>query len=145
MSILDAVHAVIEKKPVNFKEAIEAELIARIQGRLEIAREAVAESMYADPEDEDDLEDEDEDDFDDFDEGDLEEAVANLESGEELTELSKKTLASYVKKSADDTAVNSRFAGWRDARYGAGDGDKNLRKAAKRLKGIAKATDKLAK
>lgn len=142
MSILDAVHAVIEKKPVNFKEAIEAELIARIQGRLEIAREAVAESMYADPEDEDDLEDEEED---DFDEDDLEEAVANLESGEELTELSKKTLASYVKKSADDTAVNSRFAGWRDARYGAGDGDKNLRKAAKRLKGIAKATDKLAK
>ena len=142
MSILDAVHAVIEKKPVNFKEAIEAELVARIQGRLEIAREAVAESMYADPEDEDDLEDEDED---DFDEDDLEEAVANLESGEELTELSKKTLASYVKKSADDTAVNSRFAGWLDARYGAGDGDKNLRKAAKRLKGIAKATDKLAK
>ena len=47
MSILDAVHAVIEKKPVNFKEAIEAELIARIQGRLEIAREAVAESMYS--------------------------------------------------------------------------------------------------
>ena len=64
------------------------------------------------------------------------------EEVEELDELSKKTLGSYVTKAAYDTAAHA-------ARFGAGQktkkGDSSFVKAHQRLYGIKKASDKLAK
>jgi hypothetical protein len=64
------------------------------------------------------------------------------EEVEELDELSKKTLGSYVTKAAYDTAAHA-------ARFGADQktkkGDSSFVKAHQRLYGIKKASDKLAK
>lgn len=59
------------------------------------------------------------------------------EDFDQLDELDKKTLASYVKKASYNAASNA-------AKFGAGEADK-FTKAHKRLGGIAKATDRLAK
>jgi hypothetical protein len=68
--------------------------------------------------------------------------VPATESVEELDELSKKTLGSYVTKAAYDTAAHA-------ARFGADQktkkGDSSFVKAHQRLYGIKKASDKLAK
>ena len=58
------------------------------------------------------------------------------EEVEELDELSKKTLGLYVKKAGDDATKHSYIAGK------TGDVD-TAEKATKRIRGIAKATDKL--
>jgi hypothetical protein len=61
---------------------------------------------------------------------------------EEINEISKKTLGSYVKKAADDLAFKAYDAG------SASDRDKgktNYSKAVQRLRGIKKASDKLTK
>ena len=63
------------------------------------------------------------------------------EAGEELDELSKKTLGSYIKKASDDMANNAYTLGARDPLKPKG----SWNKAFKRGKGIAKATDKLTK
>lgn len=65
---------------------------------------------------------------------------------DQLDELSRKTLGSYIKKAADDSSYNSFVAG---AELG-NRGNSNLRlasdrKAMKRLAGVNKAADKLAK
>ncbi len=67
-------------------------------------------------------------------------------SEEDLMELSKKTLSSYVKKAASDVASSAYSAG---AAYGRGDGSKDpgvkdVLKTIKRVKGIDKASGKLA-
>lgn len=72
-----------------------------------------------------------------------EESEENTE--EQIDELSKKTLGSYVKKASDDMSMSAYSAG---ARAGAGeDGTKSADRdrAVKRLRGVKKATDKLTK
>ena len=68
-----------------------------------------------------------------------------LENEEVLAELSKATLGSYVKK-ASDSAVDSTHAA-RDAHDDMDDHEVAVQthKTGRRLQGIAKATDKLAK
>lgn len=62
------------------------------------------------------------------------------EEVEQVDELKKSTLGSYIKKASDDRAVASRFSGENNP------GHKDARKiAAKRKKGIAMAADKLAR
>lgn len=61
------------------------------------------------------------------------------EEVEQIDELSKKTLGSYIKKAADDKADNAYNLGARDA-----DNKGSWGKSFKRRKGIAKAVDKLA-
>lgn len=64
------------------------------------------------------------------------------EGVEQIDEISKKTLGSYVKKAADDLAFKAYDAG------SASDRDKgktNYSKAVQRLRGIKKASDKLTK
>lgn len=70
----------------------------------------------------------------------IETAVSKLtkEESEQIDELSKKTLGSYVKKAADSTRVNTRWA----ARTGDRDAEDIV---DKRRKGIEKAADKLTK
>lgn len=62
------------------------------------------------------------------------------EEVEQIDELKKSTLASYIKKASDDRALASRFSGENNPGY------KDARKAAaKRKKGIETAADKLAR
>lgn len=70
----------------------------------------------------------------------IETAVSKLtkEESEQIDELSKKTLGSYVKKAADSTRTNVRWA----ARTGDRDAEDIV---DKRRKGIEKAADKLTK
>ena len=63
------------------------------------------------------------------------------EEFEQLDELSKKTLGSYVKKASEDAAGSAAYA---MQTKGQGPG-KPLEKSFKRLKGVAKAADKLTK
>lgn len=64
----------------------------------------------------------------------------NKEEVEQVDELKKSTLGSYIKKASDDRALASRFSG------GEYIGHKDARRtAAKRKKGIAKAANKLAR
>jgi hypothetical protein len=65
----------------------------------------------------------------------------NKEEVEQVDEISKKTLGSYVKKASDDMANNAYALGAKDPLKPKG----SWNKAIKRGKGIAKATDKLTK
>lgn len=75
------------------------------------------------------------------------EAAAFLakEEAEQIDELSKKTLGSYIKKASVDAKFKGYDAGANDFGGRQGDGSETDAKAHKRLKGVAKATDKLTK
>ena len=66
---------------------------------------------------------------------------------ETITELSKKTMGSYVAKAAADAADKASEGGWKHAKSqddGLDDGEKEDKKAFKRLQGIKKAAKKLS-
>lgn len=67
------------------------------------------------------------------------------EDAEQIDELSKSTLGSYVKKAAKDTAVHGFALGDSVANKKWSTGSKAGDMADKRIKGIAKATDRLTK
>lgn len=67
----------------------------------------------------------------------LNRAAAKMEDVEQVDEISKKTLGSYIKKASTDQAGQAY-------KLGAGD-EKDFTRAFKRKAGIAKATDKLTK
>ena len=160
MSVKTIIQEAINKSPVALKEALEEELRARVALALEAKMK---------DEDEDDEDDEDEDDDSDEDEDDekcesVEELEAFMESEEyeQLDELDKKTLASYVKKASADAAMKSGKAEYEagrahDATYGGESpdhgtasrwrarSDKSSKTASNRLKGVSRATDRLAK
>jgi hypothetical protein len=60
-----------------------------------------------------------------------------------LDELSPETLKSYINKAARSATANAHFAGRLDADPDIPDGDVQKAKAAKRLRGIRRATEKL--
>ena len=64
---------------------------------------------------------------------------------EQLDELSKKTLVSYVKKAADSARSKSGESGFKLATGEGDSGDSDYRKAYYRTKGIKRAAEKLAK
>ena len=68
---------------------------------------------------------------------------------ETVNELSKKTLGSYIKKASTDAVNKAGEGSWKHAKSQddghPDDGEKEDRKAVTRLKGVAKATDKLTK
>ena len=71
---------------------------------------------------------------------------AFMEQYEQLDEVSKATLGSYVKKAVsgmNGVAVNAHMAGNADSRTAIG--KQHLEKARKRIAGIEKATDRLTK
>ena len=67
------------------------------------------------------------------------------EEVEELDELSKKTLGSYVKKATDDATDAARRGGVADAKKAPSFAKSAYKTVEKRRAGIAKATDKLTK
>ena len=67
------------------------------------------------------------------------------EEVEELDELSKKTLGSYVKKATDDATDAARRGGVADAKKAPSFAKSAYKTVEKRTAGIAKATDKLTK
>jgi len=66
------------------------------------------------------------------------------EEVEQLDELSPNTLHSYIKGAGKDLAKRSRMSGYDDKRGNYADGDKNRKKANKRLAGITSASGRLA-
>lgn len=64
---------------------------------------------------------------------------------DEVNELSKKTLGSYVKKAALDGAGKAHKAATSSALGNMKDSNKNFSKAMDRMRGVSKAADKLAK
>jgi hypothetical protein len=72
-------------------------------------------------------------------------SILKKEEVEQLDELKKSTLSSYVKKAAKDTAVHGFAIGDSIANKKWKTGAKAGDMADKRIKGIGKATDRLAK
>lgn len=153
MSVREIIQHSLEKNPLAMKEALDGEMKARVAAAIE--EKMIAAMSEAAHEDEDEDEDEDDDDDEDDEDEDMDESfdlsdytVEELEDFmvsedfDQLDEISKKTLTSYVKKASYDAASNA-------AKFGAGETDKKggsaFVKAHKRLGGITKATDRLAK
>jgi hypothetical protein len=67
------------------------------------------------------------------------------EEVEQIDELSKTTLKSYVKRSANSAAANAYIAGGGTGQTDKDQNKKDFRTAVKRIKGIEKATDRLTK
>lgn len=67
------------------------------------------------------------------------------EEYEQLDELKKSTLASYVKKAADDVGYHAHQMGYHNAKKDTKTAYNHNKKELSRMKGISKATDKLAK
>jgi NH3-dependent NAD+ synthetase len=128
MSLKQIIQESMDRNPLGVKEALEAEL----QERVRLALEA----KMSEPEDED------EDDMDEsFDLSDLTleelEDFMMSEDFDQLDEISKKTLRSYVKKNMDSGAEPpTRLTPLRDV-------ERRKAEYQKRLKGFGKATDKL--
>jgi hypothetical protein len=80
----------------------------------------------------------------DFDLEEIEDFMMS-EDFEQLDELSKATLGSYVKKASDDMMSKSGEAGYKLASKEGDSGNSDYRKAYYRKKGINKAVDKLAR
>ena len=156
MTIQKLIQESIAGNPLEMKEALAEELRSRIALALE--------AKMKDDEDEDD-EDEDDKDEDDEDEDDM-----KKEEVEQIDELKKSTLASYVSKAADNAASKAVEYGAKKAQsdemdrmmnrhmsysdkdkvrgiMGTTSKDVNAprEKAAKRLAGISMAAKKLAK
>jgi hypothetical protein len=155
MSVREIIQHSLEKNPLAMKEALDGEMKARVAVAIEEKMIAAMSEAAHEDDDEDEDEDEDDDDEDDDEDEDMKESfdlsdytVEELEDFmvsedfDQLDEISKKTLTSYVKKASYDAASNA-------AKFGAGETDKKggsaFVKAHKRLGGIAKATDRLAK
>lgn len=149
MSIEKIIQESVNKNPLAMKEALEEEL----RGRLALALEA---KMKKESDDEDDMDDEDEDEEDMDESSDLSDLTLEeledfmvSEDFDQLDEISKSTIASYVKKAGGAGkqglahAVKSQMAA-------ADSGDragykKSQRQANNRSTGIQRAADKLAK
>ena len=150
MSVQKIIQESINKNPLALKEALEEELRSRVALALEAK---VAESNDNDDEDCDDDEDDGMDesfDLSDYTVEELEDFMMS-EEFEQLDELDKKTLASYVKKAAgagkEGMAYQARAmtqAAQPDTADKA-DYKKSQRKVNNRSTGIQRAADRLAK
>ena len=132
MSIKQIIQESVNRNPLGLKEALEAEMQARVRLALE------AKMSEEDDEDEDE-DDEDMDESFDLSDYTVEELEDFIESAEfdQLDEISKKTLRSYVKKNMDSGAEPpTRLTPLRDV-------ERRKAEYQKRLKGFGKATDKL--
>lgn len=76
---------------------------------------------------------------------DLESHLSKTIKEEQIDELSKKTLGSYVKKASKDAHSNAYDAGEADAAGYDGEADHAMAHVRKRQKGVEKATDRLMK
>jgi hypothetical protein len=109
--IRDAVEAALEKNAVDFKSLINDILAAKVADRLAPVREAMEQSVFGEgPEDEDDVEDleddeEGDDDWAGFEIDDEEEVEEDedFDDGEQVDEVSSKTLKSYIAKSGSSS------------------------------------------
>jgi hypothetical protein len=125
MSIKQIIQESINKNPVGLKEALEEELRSRVAEALEeMMSEEVGEDL----------------DLSDYTTEELEDFMMS-EDFEQLDEISKKTLAAYVKKASDDKANNAYQLGAKDPLKTTG----SWSKAFKRKTGIEKAVNRLAK
>jgi hypothetical protein len=153
MSIQEIIQHAIDKNPLALKEALEEEL----RGRVALALEAKMREQEEDEDDEDDDEDdEDEDMKESFDLSGLTleelEDFMMSEEFEQLDELDKKTLASYVKKAQTSSKRANTYKS--KAQDDAARANRNLHKGYsgdyrvdinKQYNRLDKASDKVAK
>ena len=121
MSLRDITQAAIDKNPLNLKTAVEAELGQRVYDAIQ----AKMSNAFAEQEE--------------FDEDIFEEEF------EQIDELDKKTLGSYVKKASNDAAAKVGNAMQKSAQGDHKGFGKDFVKARSRQKGIEKAVDKMVK
>ena len=136
MSVKRIIQESLDKNPLGVKEALEEALQDRVRAALE---EKYEEMMEAKDDDDDDDDEDDMDESFDFSDYTVEELEDFMESAEfdQLDEISKKTLASYVRKNMDSGAEPpNKLTPLRDI-------EKRKSEYNKRLKGFGRATDKL--
>lgn len=119
MSSHDLVNAIIVGDAIEIENAFQSTIAEKISARLDDYRQEVAQTMFK-----------------------------VQESAEELDELSKTTLGSYVKKSTgglEGTARHAFDAGRHMAQGNDVESNKSFAKSRQRISGIKKAVDRLTK
>lgn len=153
MSIQKIIQELINKNPLEMKEAIAEELRARVALALEAKMKD-----HEEDEDEDDEDDDMKESFDlsDYTVEELEDFMVS-EEFEQLDELDKKTLGDYIKKASVDASLKRMKSDRLNTAASSGKisqgefqaldrgANKLYKSSQNRLTGIAKATDKLTK
>lgn len=128
MSTQDLINAIFAGDTLAIEQHFQEGMDVKIGEKLETFKQEVATSMFKEEEVE------------------IEGLEAIIEAYEELDEISKATLGSYIKKASANAASLSNTSGYQIAKRGEqGDWTKNSAKSAKRIRGVAKATDRLTK
>lgn len=160
MSIENLLSSIISADYATAKSEFEQSISERIASALDAEKTLVAAEIYNSvteakkEKDEDDDEDENEDDDEDDDENEEDDDEDDADDDDddpkgkkkvkesiELSELSRKTLASYTKKASDDYANAAGGIADQNEKDKKG----HIRKLVRRNKGITRATDRLAK
>ena len=124
MSTKDLVNAIISGDAIEIETAFQSTMADKISAQLDIRRQEVAQNLFKT------------------------ESTVVAEQSEQLDELSKTTLKSYIKKASgglDGTARHAFDAGRHLALGNDTETDKSFAKSRKRISGIGKAVDKLTK
>ena len=119
MSTRDLVNAIIAGDAIEIENEFQSTMAEKISARLDDYRQEVAHTMFR-----------------------------VQESAEELDELSKTTLGSYVKKSTgglEGAARHAFDAGRHQALGNDAETDKSFAKSRQRISGVKKAVDRLTK
>jgi hypothetical protein len=145
-SIIDLITAIAEGDTIGIEDSFNTVMSYKIADRLDSMRVDTAQGMFGSVVEES-VELDEEFALEDYSLEELEDFMLS-EDFEQLDELSKATLGSYVKKASDSGVHNARSAG---VELGVGASKRKEKYndyediAAKRLKGISKAVDKLTK
>lgn len=124
MSTKDLINAIIVGDAAEIQNAFQSTMAEKISAQLEIRRQEVAQNLFKT------------------------ESTVVAEQSEQLDELSKTTLKSYVKKASGGLHGAARHAfdaGKHLALGNDAETDKSFAKSRKRISGIEKAVDKLTK
>lgn len=154
MSTRDLIDAIESGSATDIQTAFEGEMASRIAERLDTMRQEVSKNMFNEArkasskvdEDEEEMNEEVELNLEDYSLEEIEDFMQS-EEFEQLDELSKKTLGSYIKTASDDRMQRGVMAGviGADPKRRAADMNPSLAYAKKRKQGIDKATDRLTK
>jgi hypothetical protein len=135
---LNLVDAIISGRATDIESAFQAAITDKISVRMESKKGEVAHNMFA-------KESVEEFTLEDYSVEEIEDFMLS-EEFQQLDELSKKTLGSYVKYAADDRSAKSLAGGLSASDpKGSAESDKNLKQANKRKAGIRTALKKLTK
>ena len=140
-SIVELISAIADGNTLAIEDSFNSVMASKISDRLDSMRVDVAQGMFGSVDESYDIEDYSVEELEDF---------MMSEDFEQLDEISKKTLGSYVTKAHDQLMKHTASVNFKSGR---GDSDvlsythepRTARKTANRTKGVSKAVDKLTK